>query len=285
MALVTYTVKSGDNLTTIARHFGTTVRALQDANDIQNPNLIYTGQVLIIPQEVQTTALKIKVIDDSVRLRDAPDFGDNVIVLLPKDTLFNDACLEGDWWKVPYRGGTGYIHASMVETAITDAEHVIPENKIVYRSQWDVDANNRKNDCGQTCVAMLAGSRGVNVGINTLPHQCDSTGYSNGRDLVRNFEHLQLGAKVSYPGTSLAPPNSICLIWYGGLNRSSVQDKNFTGWHWVVFLREEGDQVVVHDPDFWGNRRAEGSEKHYSRAEWDAAFIPRGSHRVCVEMI
>ena len=42
----TYTVRSGDTLSGIAQRFGTTVRELQRLNNIQNPNLIYAGQVI-----------------------------------------------------------------------------------------------------------------------------------------------------------------------------------------------------------------------------------------------
>lgn len=42
----TYTVVSGDNLSSIAARFGTTVAALVSANGISNPNLINVGQVL-----------------------------------------------------------------------------------------------------------------------------------------------------------------------------------------------------------------------------------------------
>lgn len=45
----TYTVQSGDTLYAIALKFGTTVAALAAANNIPNPNLIQTGQVLTIP--------------------------------------------------------------------------------------------------------------------------------------------------------------------------------------------------------------------------------------------
>lgn len=44
-----YTVKPGDSLWKIARRFGTTVEVLLEANVICNPNLIFIGQVLIIP--------------------------------------------------------------------------------------------------------------------------------------------------------------------------------------------------------------------------------------------
>lgn len=45
----TYIVKAGDNLSTIALRYGTTVQTLVDLNQISNPNLIYPGQVIKLP--------------------------------------------------------------------------------------------------------------------------------------------------------------------------------------------------------------------------------------------
>lgn len=45
----TYTVVRGDTLYSIAVRFGTTVAELSALNGISNPNLIYAGQVLIVP--------------------------------------------------------------------------------------------------------------------------------------------------------------------------------------------------------------------------------------------
>jgi LysM repeat protein len=45
----TYTVKSGDTLSSIAAHFGTTVKILSKLNGISNPSLIKPGQVLKLP--------------------------------------------------------------------------------------------------------------------------------------------------------------------------------------------------------------------------------------------
>ena len=42
----TYTVRSGDTLSSIASKFGTSYQALASLNGISNPNLIYAGQVL-----------------------------------------------------------------------------------------------------------------------------------------------------------------------------------------------------------------------------------------------
>lgn len=44
-----YVVQFGDTLSSIGRQYGVTVAALMRANDIANPNLIYVGQWLIIP--------------------------------------------------------------------------------------------------------------------------------------------------------------------------------------------------------------------------------------------
>ncbi|KZK44299.1 Phage lysin 14-beta-N-acetylmuramidase or lysozyme [Lactococcus cremoris] len=41
-----YTVRSGDNLSSIASRLGTTVQSLVSMNGISNPNLIYAGQTL-----------------------------------------------------------------------------------------------------------------------------------------------------------------------------------------------------------------------------------------------
>ena len=48
-ASTTYVVQPGDSLTRIAQRFGTTVDAIQRANNIANPNVIFAGQTLIIP--------------------------------------------------------------------------------------------------------------------------------------------------------------------------------------------------------------------------------------------
>lgn len=46
---ITYIVKSGDTLSTIAAKYDVTVQAIADANNITNVNYIYVGQALIIP--------------------------------------------------------------------------------------------------------------------------------------------------------------------------------------------------------------------------------------------
>ena len=45
---VTYTVKSGDTLSAIAKKYGTTYQKIASDNGISNPNKIYPGQKLVI---------------------------------------------------------------------------------------------------------------------------------------------------------------------------------------------------------------------------------------------
>jgi hypothetical protein len=44
-----YVVKKGDSVYKIAKRFGTTMEAIISANNLRNPNLIYPGQILLIP--------------------------------------------------------------------------------------------------------------------------------------------------------------------------------------------------------------------------------------------
>jgi LysM repeat protein len=48
-ATKTYTVRAGDTLVAIATQFGVTVQAIQQLNNLANPDQIYTGQILKIP--------------------------------------------------------------------------------------------------------------------------------------------------------------------------------------------------------------------------------------------
>ncbi len=57
-----YTVKRGDTLSGIARDHGVSISDLVDANDIKNPDLIYAGQVLLIPGQTPAKSEPTEVI-------------------------------------------------------------------------------------------------------------------------------------------------------------------------------------------------------------------------------
>lgn len=55
-----YTVRSGDTLSSIASRFNTSVQELTSLNNLQNPNLIYPGQVLRLPDKAENTFYRVK---------------------------------------------------------------------------------------------------------------------------------------------------------------------------------------------------------------------------------
>ena len=48
---IEYTIQKGDSLSAIAKQYNTTVTTLSEINNIDNPNQIYAGQVILIPTE------------------------------------------------------------------------------------------------------------------------------------------------------------------------------------------------------------------------------------------
>lgn len=83
---MTYTVKSGDTLTAIARKHGTTVEALVASNGIKNKNLIYVGQVLQIPTKETTKPVNNNPVYNALvtcldAIEDLPEFNTLVNLL------------------------------------------------------------------------------------------------------------------------------------------------------------------------------------------------------------
>ncbi|MFH2037925.1 MAG: LysM peptidoglycan-binding domain-containing protein [Chloroflexota bacterium] len=61
-----YTVQSGDSLGIIARQFSISIDSLMKANNLSDPNILYIGQILVIPQpSLQDTGTAFKIIPDS----------------------------------------------------------------------------------------------------------------------------------------------------------------------------------------------------------------------------
>jgi Peptidase C39 family len=222
--------------------------------------------------------MRIETLFNNVRLRKSSEFAEsNILRLLPKGTVFANAKRQAEWWAVP----DGYVHTSVADRVTRSPEPVAQPDlsdplTVPYRSQWDTDANNRQADCGQTCVAMLAEWRSKPIHIHDLLCQSNPSGLSNAQDLVDNFKAIGMSAKTLHvaPDEGLTSMPAICLIYYGGLERRSVQDKKYKGWHWLVLLQQTDTHVIVHDPDYWQPRRKEGAQKQYCLSEWKKAFIP-----------
>lgn len=57
-----YTVKTGDTLSAIARIYRTTYQELQTLNNIKNPNLIYIGQEIILPENASKPEKNVYIV-------------------------------------------------------------------------------------------------------------------------------------------------------------------------------------------------------------------------------
>ena len=111
----TYTVVSGDNLTKIAKKFGTTVDAIYELNKSvigSNKNLIYPGQVFKIPTKTKT---KTVTANSGLVLRSEAKKGSKYLAAYPKGTKVvvtaeNVATADGyNWDAVIVNGKTGYM--------------------------------------------------------------------------------------------------------------------------------------------------------------------------------
>lgn len=87
---VTYTVQPGDTLYRIAGTYGTTVSAIVAANNIANPDLIYPGQVLVIPSTTTpTTQIRYVVVPGDTLYRIALRYDTTVSAIVLANNIAN----------------------------------------------------------------------------------------------------------------------------------------------------------------------------------------------------
>ena len=86
---VDYTVERGDTLGEIAKEHGVSVADLIKLNDISNPNLIYIGQVLVIPGEEGEPEVVHVVKQGDTLSRIASSYGSSVTALVERNGITN----------------------------------------------------------------------------------------------------------------------------------------------------------------------------------------------------
>jgi putative chitinase len=100
---VYYTVQYGDTLASIARRFNTTVSAIAQANGIANPNLIYAGQVLVIPPYTPTQIATYYVQPGDTLASIAARFGTTVSAIVSYNHIPNPNLIyAGQLLYIPY---------------------------------------------------------------------------------------------------------------------------------------------------------------------------------------
>lgn len=180
-----YQVVGGDNLTRIAEKFGVTVQDIVDANDIANPDLIYPGQMLEIPDGmgIETPAVPAS---------------ESVKITIVHTNDIHSRVLEGDY------DGMGYDKVA----TIVNNEKAMNPNTIVMEAG---DAFH-----GQTIATLNEGESIVKI-MNAIGYDIMTAGnhdFNYGQERL-----LELAAMADFPivcanvfeedYTSLLPPYEI----------------------------------------------------------------------------
>lgn len=112
-----YVVQAGDSLSTIADRFGVSIAAIVAANDLVNPDFVFSGQRLVIPQtDAQAAsgpATPVSVVTAGIRLSVIDGGGDlaseSISVVNESDLAVN---MQG--WKLEKEGGPAYTFGNVL---------------------------------------------------------------------------------------------------------------------------------------------------------------------------
>lgn len=112
-----YVVQAGDSLSTIADRFGVTIAAIVAANDLANPDFVFSGQRLVIPQAGAAAGsapvAPAAIVTEGIRLSVIDGGGDltreSISVVNDSDLAVN---LQG--WKLEREGGAAYTFGSVL---------------------------------------------------------------------------------------------------------------------------------------------------------------------------
>lgn len=178
-----------------------------------------------------------------------------------------------------------------VESLKQSLEMLDFKKEVPYISQWDVEANEIRGDCGPACLTMILryflGDVGTVNEIAKLIGQTPQDNSTNFHQLRKGALHFELEAYYSFGHVNEIPVHQvdenskiILLIDYGELRDQlkkypaelQNQDIRYNFGHFVVLLGETETHYVVHDPDFWGSSREKGAFREIPKAALQAAY-------------
>jgi nucleoid-associated protein YgaU len=159
---------------------------------------------------------------------------------------------------------------------------IIPS--IPYKSQYDPDASDFRNDCGPACLAMILNAAGVEVSTNTVYRK---TG-AEANDYVSVSQLMRVGRAYDVPFDYFYPWDlerlkqaidegkaPITLVHYGAwsqIDPGVSTQSAFSGPHFVVVIAYDDENIYVNDPLWKGERRSEGEHKCWTYEEFNAAW-------------
>jgi len=155
---------------------------------------------------------------------------------------------------------------------------IIPS--VPYKSQYDADASEFRNDCGPCCVAMVVNAFGHNATTNAVYRRTGTPDdqYVHVSNMIRAAESYDVPfdyfARWSFAQLKEAITNGhpvIPLVHYGAwsqINPGVSTQSTFQGPHFVVVVGFDDTHVYVNDPLWQGSRREEGHHKAWTHAEF-----------------
>lgn len=119
---VWYTVVEGDSLWSIARSFGVTIEALAAKNALIDPNNIFPGQVLLIPD--QTEAIPVMEVTNK---RILVILSQQMVYAYEGETLVADFLVSTGVAEHPTVTGTFYIYSKLELALMTGEDYYLPD--------------------------------------------------------------------------------------------------------------------------------------------------------------
>lgn len=154
-------------------------------------------------------------------------------------------------------------------------------SQIPYKSQYDADANQYRNDCGPACVAMILNGLGKPVTTNTVFRRsgAEANSYVSVGQMMRAAQTYRVTFKYFYPWTLddlklavKAGTAPIVLVHYGAWSSTGKTQNKFTGPHFVVVVGYDNKHIYVNDPLWKEARRYEGERLAWTTKEFLAAW-------------
>jgi ABC-type bacteriocin/lantibiotic exporter with double-glycine peptidase domain len=150
---------------------------------------------------------------------------------------------------------------------------------VPYGSQWATTAQRSVGDCGIACLSMVAASRGIDFTVDEILTLAELPG---GRSTYSMWELKKAAQAIGVTLTIKVPAYwadikseikagkpVIVLHRYGELEGN--QD-TFTGAHFSVVVGFDGTDVIVNDPNFWGDHMEEGRARRIPLDDFERAI-------------
>jgi hypothetical protein len=155
---------------------------------------------------------------------------------------------------------------------------------IPYKSQYDPDANEFRNDCGPACLAMVLGGFGISASTNAVHRRSGVQGdrYVSITQLMNaassyglTFEYFYAWTVPQLIETVRSGKAVIALVHYGAwsqMNPGISTQNTFQGPHFVVVIGADDRMIYVNDPLWKEERRAQGFRKAWTHAQFYTAW-------------